>query len=177
MVEKMKKNSGFTLVELIVAVALFAIVIGPLFQAFSSSIKANSRARGVLKATQLAQSVMDNVERSNVKELRDDMVFATLGANLLPPGISNASVTATRTTVNTDECIIKFVNVLYQDLSLNIEIDLKKDSSAVANPNTGNKYFMYVADVYVHMNKGAGASTPFSNEYLVHLRGSVPNIK
>ena len=48
MVEKKKKNGGFTLVELIVAVTLFAIVIGPLFQAFSSSIKANSRARGVL---------------------------------------------------------------------------------------------------------------------------------
>ena len=72
MVERKKKNSGFTLVELVVAVALFAIVIGPLFRAFSSSIQANSRARGVLKATSMAQSVLDNLERYSVKTLRDE---------------------------------------------------------------------------------------------------------
>lgn len=175
MVEKMKKNSGFTLVELIVAVALFAIVIGPLFQAFSSSIKANSRARGVLKATQLAESVLDNVERSNVKELKDDMPYADLGANLLPSGISNATVSATRTAVGTDEVTIEFLHVRYSDLVVNVKIDIRKKSTV--NTNTANKYFMYAADVYVYMDKGTSVGNYFVGDPLAHLTGSVQNME
>ena len=175
MVEKMKKNSGFTLVELIVAVALFAIVIGPLFQAFSSSIKANSRARGVLKATQLAESVLDNVERSNAKALKDDIDYDDLGATLLPPGISNATVSASRTTVNVDEVRIEFYHVSYADLVVNVKIEISK--KATVNTNTSNKYFMYAADVYVYMDKGTSVGNYFVGDPLAHLTGSVQNIE
>ena len=169
MVEKMKKNSGFTLIELIVAVALFAIVIGPLFQAFSSSIKANSRARSVLKATQLATSVMDNVERFSAKELREDMTLSDFGAKLLPNGISHV---ASSKTVNGDNVEIQFKNVAYQDLKVNIKITVTKNSE-----NSGNKYHVYTADVFVHMNKGVSDSNSFSNDPLAHIRGSVQNIE
>lgn len=169
MVEKKRKNGGFTLVELIVAVALFAIVIGPLFRAFSSSIQANSRARGVLKATQMAQSVLDNIERYNVQELRDDMPYADVTGNILPPGCG--TVTFTRTTHDTDEVKLLFTGVHYQDMNLNVVADITKGGTV--NTNTGNKYFMYAVNVWVYMNKGAGAS--LSGDCLVHLTGSVQN--
>lgn len=174
MVEKKKKNGGFTLVELIVAVTLFAIVIGPLFQAFSSSIKANSRARGVLKATQLAESIMDNVERYTQKTLRDDMPLADLKTNILPKGITFTS-SPIRDTSNTDDTLLEFKGAVYQDLPVNIKVSITKRASE--NPNTTNKYFMYTVDVYVHMNKGVTPAAAFSNEPLAHLRGSVQNIE
>lgn len=168
MVERKKKNSGFTLVELVVAVALFAIVIGPLFRAFSSSIQANSKARGVLKATSLAQSVLDNLERYSVKTLRDDMPYADIPGNLLPIG----GVTSfSRTTHDTDEVKFVFQHVHYQDITFNIVADVTKGGSV--NTNTSNNYFMYVADVYIYMDKGAGAT--MTGNPMVHLKGSVQN--
>lgn len=168
MVERKKKNSGFTLVELVVAVALFAIVIGPLFRAFSSSIQANSRARGVLKATSLAQSVLDNLERYSVKTLKDDMNLNDVPGNLLPV----SGVTAfSRGTHDTDEVKFVFQHVHYQDMTFNIVADVTKGGAA--NTNKTNNYFMYAADVYVYLDKGPGAT--MTGDYLVHLRGSVQN--
>ena len=172
MVEKMKKNSGFTLVELIVAVALFAIVIGPLFQAFSSSIKANSRARSVLKATQLGTSVMDNVERFSAKGLYD-VPLDDVDEALLPRGTTHGQQVRTRTP-GSDDYEIAIPGVKYQDMDLNVRVRVTK--RATDNPNTSNKYFMFTVDVYVHMNKGVSSPNWFTNEPLVHLRGSVQNI-
>ena len=170
MVEKKNKNKnrGFTLVELIVAVALFSIVIGPLFRSFSSSIQANSRARRVLKATSLAQSVLDNIERYSVKTLRDDMPNADIAGNLLPVG---GTIVLNRQTHDTDEVKFTFQQVRYQDITFNIVADITKGGAT--NTNKSNKYFMYAADVYIYMNSGAGAS--MSGDPLVHLRGSVQN--
>ena len=168
MVERKKKNSGFTLVELVVAVALFAIVIGPLFRAFSSSIQANSRARGVLKATSMAQSVLDNLERYSVKTLRDDMPYADIPGNLLPV---NSVTSYQRTTHDTDEVKFEFKSVRYQDMTFNIFVDVTKGGSV--NTNKTNNYFMYVADVYIYLDKGPGAT--MTGDPMVHLKGSVQN--
>lgn len=169
MVEKMKKNSGFTLVELIVAVALFAIVIGPLFQAFSNSIKANSKARSVLKATQLATSIMDNVERFSAKELREDFTNLADYTKLLPKGMTNSPSSKT---VQGDNVTIEFKGVTYQDLNLNIKVVIEKTAS-----NLSNKYHVYRADVYVHANRGVSPALAFTNDPLAHMRGSVKNIQ
>ena len=60
MLKRLKKsNAGFTLVELIVAIALFAIVITPLCNTFISSAKMNRNARKVMIATDLAQNIFE----------------------------------------------------------------------------------------------------------------------
>lgn len=61
-----KRNGGFTLVELLVSVAILAIIVVPIMTAFVSAANANSRARRKLEATTAAQNVMEAIKSSGV---------------------------------------------------------------------------------------------------------------
>ena len=52
-------NSGFSLVELIIAVLILSIITIPLLNLFVSSAKVNNKARKVLKATTVAQDIAE----------------------------------------------------------------------------------------------------------------------
>jgi|GEM_PF-2668264 len=171
--EKKKKNSGFTLIELIVAVALFAIVIGPLFQAFSSSIKANSRARVILKSTGLAQSVLDSIERSDVDTLKT-MDYSKIVGKLLPKGTTVTSYVRSVPSGSGDLDFV-FFEVIHEDLKVNVKVHIH--NGGTTNTNKGNKYFMYTADVYVHPVTGTTSATAFTANPFVHLKGSVKNVE
>ena len=55
-----KKNSGFTLVEVLVAVAILAVVSIPIIQSFVSVAQVNGKSRRKLSATTVAESVMES---------------------------------------------------------------------------------------------------------------------
>lgn len=59
-------NGGFTLVELLISVAILAIIVVPIMTAFVSAANANSRARRKLEATTAAQNVMEEIKASGV---------------------------------------------------------------------------------------------------------------
>ena len=56
---KSKNNKGFTLTELIIAVAVLGIVISPLVANFIQSARINKKARISLNATNMAQDIME----------------------------------------------------------------------------------------------------------------------
>lgn len=56
---KSKNNKGFTLTELIIAVAVLGIVISPLVANFIQSARLNKKARISLDATNMAQDIME----------------------------------------------------------------------------------------------------------------------
>lgn len=60
--ERKQNNKGFSLIELIVAVVIIALVVGPVLHAFVSSASMNRSSKEKLKATTVAQNVMENVK-------------------------------------------------------------------------------------------------------------------
>lgn len=56
---KQKDNRGLSLIELIIAIAILAIVITPVFNAFITSARINLNARKTLAATDVAQTIQE----------------------------------------------------------------------------------------------------------------------
>lgn len=61
MMEKNKKNAGFTLVEVLVAITIMALTGGILLSSFTVAIKLNARAEREYEACQQAQVVMEKL--------------------------------------------------------------------------------------------------------------------
>lgn len=62
-------NKGMSLVEVIIAVALLAIVIIPVMQSFVYSARFNAKARTLQKATVAAQTIMENYKAYPVEDI------------------------------------------------------------------------------------------------------------
>lgn len=62
-------NRGFSLVELIIAIAILAFVVAPILRAFVSSARTNNKAQRMLSATTVAQNVMEEVKGTAFKTL------------------------------------------------------------------------------------------------------------
>lgn len=63
---KKKANQGFSLVEVVIAIAILAIVALPLFSAFAQSAKTNAKAREIMNATNLAQNIVEEIKANGV---------------------------------------------------------------------------------------------------------------
>lgn len=65
----MKNNSGFTLVEILIAMAVLAIVIVPLMNLFVSSLQLNMTSKKRMNATVLGEDMMEAVKNNTIEEL------------------------------------------------------------------------------------------------------------
>lgn len=63
-------NKGFTLVELIICVAILLIATIPIAQSIGTAQRKNSKAQSIQNATSLAESVMEEIKGSTVEELQ-----------------------------------------------------------------------------------------------------------
>ena len=66
---KKLNNRGMSLVELLVAVVILAIIMVPLLHSFVSSSKLNGKSQRVLKATMIAENVMEEFDDVSVEDL------------------------------------------------------------------------------------------------------------
>lgn len=57
--KRKKNNGGFSLIEILLAIAILAIVIGPIIGSFITSAKVNMNARKTMAATNVAQTIME----------------------------------------------------------------------------------------------------------------------
>ncbi len=77
-------NKGVSLVELVVAMALFIIVIIPVCASFITSIRVNQKSRRMMAANDMAQSVMEgfsNKTYEGVKKSINNIALADLSGN------------------------------------------------------------------------------------------------
>lgn len=64
-----KQNKGFTLVEVLIAITILAIIVVPLLRAFVVSSQTNAKAKQLMKATTLAQNVMEELKANSLEEV------------------------------------------------------------------------------------------------------------
>ena len=64
-----KKNSGFTLVEVLIAVAILSVVSIPILQSFVSVAQVNAKSRRRLAATTIAEGLMESCKGMSLKEV------------------------------------------------------------------------------------------------------------
>ena len=64
-------NSGLSIVEVLVAVAILAIVFVPLIRTFTQASTINSKAQKLQNVTSLAEGVMEDVKGKSIQELHD----------------------------------------------------------------------------------------------------------
>lgn len=66
----LKDNRGFSLVELIICVAILAVATIPLYQSMTLSARTDAKAQSKQNATSLAESVMEEIKAASVDELK-----------------------------------------------------------------------------------------------------------
>ena len=64
-----KQNKGFTLVEVLIAITILAIIVAPLLHAFVTASRTNAKAKQLMKATTLAQNVMEETKANSLEEI------------------------------------------------------------------------------------------------------------
>ena len=64
-----KQNKGFTLVEVLIAITILAIIVAPLLHAFVTAARTNAKAKQLMKATTLAQNVMEEMKANSLEEV------------------------------------------------------------------------------------------------------------
>lgn len=67
---KLNKDAGFSLLELLIAVVILAIIVIPLLNLFLSSNRLNIRSRQTLRATTVAQDIMEGLKAYDIVELK-----------------------------------------------------------------------------------------------------------
>lgn len=68
---QLNKNAGFSLVELLIGVTILAVITVPLLHMFVTSNKLNAKSRLTLRATVVAQDVMEGLKAYSVEELKE----------------------------------------------------------------------------------------------------------
>jgi len=78
----MRRNKGFSLVELVVSMALLAIILIPVSQFFINSFKVQSKSQTKSALTRVGQYVIENFKNKNYL----DFDFSDIGVNHDPEG-------------------------------------------------------------------------------------------
>jgi len=157
----MMKNSGFTLIETLVAIAILMIAItGPLTIA-NQALTAALGARNVMIATYLAQDGMESL-----KNIKDNKVAAGLVSNT-PATIDSVFHTTVPNCVSPSKCTIPYIP-LYMSSPAN------GDGVVSCSDGTIN-CILYKGDAsprYINGSPGVDPATPFSRYYNIQVTGT-----
>ena len=87
-----KNNKGFSLVELIAAVAILAVVVTPLLHSFVTSTKISNRATEISEATLAGKNILEAVDARPLSEYQR-ISSTNSAAELLGDGVNGATIT------------------------------------------------------------------------------------
>lgn len=187
-------QNGFSLVEVLLAIVILALVATPILQIFVSSMNISNDSRRFLGATEIGQAVLEQLNSTTVDDdsaLREQLGNAAtnihfMGANyavlpISPPsshsnfvnGILRVSMLNHSTNACPAECASDEVYFAYHDVDHNgykydVVVSLVPDSAT-----SGNDFFVYHA--YVEVYSVDKKSTKHYDELLVKLDGAVFN--
>lgn len=84
--QQLNKNAGFSLLELLIAVTILAIITIPMLHMFVTSAKINGKSRITLRATVLAQDVVEGLKAYHIDEIKEQ--FDTKHLEMLNASVS-----------------------------------------------------------------------------------------
>lgn len=141
-----KKNSGFTLVEVLIAVAILAVVSIPILQSFVSVAQVNSKSRRRLAATTIAESLMESCKGLSLKE-----VAAQCNPSIYGPGLLQITI-ASDSGSTSFSGTAREVNWGLTAVESNYTVT-KASSKYQFNAKSGGKYAFWIRNI-----KSGGAS-------------------
>ena len=75
--KKERNNSGFTLVELMIAIAILGVIVGPFMHSFVTAARTNAKAQQIQNATMLATNLMEEVKANDMEDLAFQFNYPT----------------------------------------------------------------------------------------------------
>lgn len=109
-------NAGFTLVEVIVAAAIMALVTVPLLHALTTAVNTNARAKEKMRATNAAENIMEDLSSMIVK----DAVKKYSNGGIDAPNIKGQSQNAN------NDLVAYEINLDENSIIPGVDSDLKK---------------------------------------------------
>lgn len=103
---KKRNNRGFSLIELVLAISLFAVVVTPLMNSFITSYKINQKSRKLMAATDICQDIVEGYS---------EMTFETLNSYLNTMQTAEPTKMFRLTTVDNDKYNVSKNLVTFDD--------------------------------------------------------------
>ena len=126
---KLKNDDrGVTLVEIIVSIAILAIIVLPFLNAFVTATKTNVKAKNEMNATHLATNIMEGIEKNSMKYNMDEVAdMSAMDANfdcMCADRYSAINIIAAFNNMNPG------LSVQQSDIKRTITIDIEKSGAA-----------------------------------------------
>ena len=109
-------NRGMTLVELLIAIVILAIITVPLLHAFVSSARINMDARKRLRLTTVAQDVMEGLRADSLAELAEEFNYPIpvgpyRGFHVINRSLVEGSISENRCSIDPDGNVTNLIAV------------------------------------------------------------------
>lgn len=94
---KKKKNAGVSIVEVVIALAIFMVMMIPIVKGIVTSLNRSTDAKELQYRNEFAEAVMEHVKSVDITEILDEQYYTNLGATNVnvPAGPTLTNVTAT----------------------------------------------------------------------------------
>ena len=147
-----KKNSGFTLVEVLIAVAILAVVTIPVIQSFVSVAQVNGKSRRRLSAMTVAESVMEACKSMSLTEFAAQCgYFGNVPFTIVSGQLSTTPGGSSISSFSGSAAELKQGSTEYVVVSSNSE----KSAQPIATnskqyklvENTGKKYCFWISEI------------------------------
>lgn len=93
-------KKGFSLVEVLLAIVILAIVAAPIANAFFSSMKTNLKSRDIMGATDFTESIIEEFEKQTFDEIGAKLERNTYGEDDVVERIASVGITKDNSTSN-----------------------------------------------------------------------------
>lgn len=157
-----KDNRGMSLIELMIAVAMLAVVMTPMFHSFLVSMKNNSKARNMFRATTVANNLMESLEAFSLEEIC--MQFNTSGNFKVYPQAEAVPESGTQMTMQYKELGEEVAGVEVKSVG-RVEVDGELQYVFKGTPS--KKYYFVMKNIYEDGNYFDAKITLDSSKYRV----------
>lgn len=100
---KRNLNGGFSLIELLVSIAILGVIVAPLLHAFVTGSNVAKRSREIGNVTEMAQNVAEAIEAADINDLGSVRMVDSAGNEITPTVSSTGgTINALSYTVNYD---------------------------------------------------------------------------
>lgn len=164
-----KNNKAFSLLEVLLAIILLALIATPILQAIFATMNINKEAKNVMAATEVATGIAETFGKSNFKDINSQLTLSNIVAgnfgqytvlgDMWKSGSSQANLSSSGGSPYPNTLICRFTRMYYRPYVSNnnfvydIEIRFEKITPTVAT----DKYFTYneTISIYEHTDDGA----------------------